>query len=306
MRRWTLAVLVGLSLFGGFQSESSAATAFTGSFVDVDNDGIYGARDIPLSTFLGAGSYGFNASTVQPGWRPQTGPVGLVIQGTTTFTQWYLDFQVTGDIRIRGTLASKAVDAVIAFRTLNGNIYIEPKASLTGSGQLELSAVKGNLRIGAGAKLTNKGSMADLDLDAGNELYVETGAVLSAQGNDYPTVSLWGNEKLTIEPKVTFSGPAHATIALTSLNDVTLDKVSITSGYVRIEAYADATHPAAKRVYIKNSTISQTYKNGDFRILARPDVRNLRYAPDAIVLEKTSLKLKTGTGPLYMPEPVVR
>jgi len=303
VRRWTSAALLGLALLGGF---ASSASAQTGSFVDVDNNGVWSTGDLPLSQFLGPSSFGFNALVAQPGWKPQTRPVGLVIQGPLVLTNWYLDFQVTGDIRFRGKLESKAADAVIAFRSIGGNVYVEPGAVIVGSGQMEIGAITGNLRVGKKAQLTNKGSQADLDLDAGNELYVETGAVLGTSGNDYPTVSLWGNEKLTLEPGVKFTGGSHATIALTSLADIALDKVSITSGYIRIEAYADAAHPTAKRIVVKNSTLSQTYKNGDFRMLARPDVRTLRYAPDAIVIEKTTLKLKTGTGPLFIPEPIIR
>ena len=303
MRRWTLAALIGLALLGGL---APRAHAQTGSFVDVDNNGVWSTGDLPLSQFLGPSSFGFNALVAQPGWRPQTHPVGLVIQGPLVLTNWYLDFQVTGDIRFRGKLESKATDAVIAFRSLSGNIYVEPAAIIVGSGQMELTAVTGNLRIGKKAQLTNKGSMADLDLDAGNELYIETGAVLGTTSSDYPTVSVWGNEKLTLEPGVKFTGPSHATIALTSMTDIFLDKVSITSGYIRITAYADAAHPSAKRIRVTNSTLAQTYKNGDLRMIASPDRNSLRYAPEAIVIENTILKLRTGTGPLFIPEPIIR
>jgi len=310
VRRWTSAALLGLALLGGVvplaSAKKTAATTTGTSFVDVDNNGVWSSGDLPLAQFLGPNSYGFNALVAQPGWTPRTRPVGLVLEGPLVLTNWYLDFQVTGDIRFRGKLESKAADAVIAFRSLGGNVYVEPSAVIVGSGQMEISALTGNLRVGKKAQLSNKGSQADLDLDAGNELYIETGAVLSTAGNDYPMVSVWGTEKLTLEPGVKFSGGSHATIALTSLADITLDKVSITSGYIRIEAHADAAHPTAKRILVKNSTFSQTYKNGDFRMIARPDERTLRYAPDAIVIEKSTLKLKTGTGPLYIPDPIFR
>lgn len=303
MRRWTFAALIGFALVGGV---APRAFAFTESFVDVDNDGTWSAGDLPLSQFLGPNSFGFNALVAQPGWQPRSHPVGLVIQGPLVLTNWYLDFQVTGDIRFRGKLESKAADAVIAFRSLGGNVYVEPGAVVVGSGQMELTAITGNLRVGKKALLTNKGSHADLDLDAGNELYIETGAVLSTSGNDYPSVSLWGNEKLTLEPGVKFSGGSHATISMTSMTDIFLDKVSITSGYIRIEAYSDAAHPAAKRIRVTDSTLSQTYKNGDFRMIATPNRNTLVYAPEAIVIENTTLKLKTGTGPLFIPNPIIR
>jgi hypothetical protein len=303
VRPWTSAALLGLALLVG---SVPPALAQTGSFVDADNNGVWSTGDVPLSQFLGPSSFGFNALAAQPGWKPKSGPVGLVIQGPLVLTNWYLDFQVTGDIRFRGKLESKAVDAVIAFRSLSGNIYIEPSAVIVGSGQMELTAIAGDLRVGKKAQLSNKGSQSDLDLDAGNELYIETGAVFSSASNDYPLISIWGTEKLTLEPGVKFTGGSHTTISLTSMNDIALDKVSITSGYIRIEAYADEAHPAAKRILVTNSTLSQTYKNGDFRMIAKPDRNTLRYAPEAIVIQNTILKLRTGTGPLFIPNPIIR
>lgn len=302
MRRRITALMLGLALVVGL---APAGHAFDESFVDVDNDGTWTAGDLPLADFLGPDSIGFDATTAQPGWKPVGHPVGIVLQGKTYITNWYVVLQATGDIHVRGRFQVKARDSVVTLRSLGGDVLVEDRASVKGSGELDLHAPAGDVRIGERAKLANKGSLADLRLDAGNELFIASGASLRAQGGSYPAVSLWATEKLTIEPGVRLQGGSHATVAMTASTDIELTDVTIRAGYVRFEAYTDAAHPDAKRVVVRDSSIAQTYRNGSLRIIARPDERTFEYAPEAILFENTSLRLKTEE-PLYIPDPVIR
>jgi len=81
--------------------------------------------------------------------------------------------------------------------------------------------------------------------------------------------------------------------------------VEAKAGYFDIEAYSDERHPEAKRVHITGSSLRQSYRNGDFRILADADQRTLTFAPHAVVLEQTTILHKT-LDVMIVPEPEIR
>jgi hypothetical protein len=282
---------------------ASRALALDESFVDVDNDGVWSNGDLPLAPFLDPDGYGFDARTAQPGWQPRTHPVGVVVQGQTTFTGEITDITATGNIIVRGDVKAKGRDRWVKLQTVGGDITIEPGTRVRGSGDVDFQALDGgSITVGANARLQTKGDQAELAFEADHDLTVESGAQLKI-GGGYPWISLHAHDALRLQPGVSVRGSSHCALDLLSDTDLDLIDVYAKLGYLRIEAYSTDRHPEARRIHIADSVLSQTYRNGDFRLVAHPALGTTRYATDAVVIER-SLVLTKEDLPLFLPEPI--
>jgi len=294
-------VLVGvLALSAG----ATRALAFEESFVDVDNDGLWSDGDLPLAPFLDPEGYGFDARFPQPGWVPRTHPVGIVVQGRTYFTGEFVDVTATGNIIVRGDVQAKGRDCRVTLETLGGDITIEPNTRVKGSSDFVFEALfGGDIFVGAGATLQTKGEQSELGLKADGELVVESGTQIKI-GGYYPWITLRGADGVHLRPGVRIQGSSHSQIDVLSDADLDLIDVYLKAGYLRIQAQTSLRHPEAKRIHVVDSVLSQTYRNGDFRMWAQPALGTTQYADDAIVLERSIVLTKEDL-PLFLPEPTI-
>jgi hypothetical protein len=281
--------------------------ATPGAFIDVDNNGVWTSGDLPLANFTGTGSVGFNAFATQPGWKPVTRPVGLVVLTPLTLNADFVQqFIVSGDIRIMADVKVSQADTFVSFSTIGGNITIGPKVSVSGNGDMDFQTFNGgDISVGDGASFTTRGEFNTVSLDADGVMTLGSKLAFQLAGTGYNAINIHAHDAITIGPGMTTRIPNHGYFDLLCNCDVTLPKANFRSGYIRIEGYSSARHPEAKHVRVTDSTLTQTYKNGDFRIIAGADVRTSRYAPDGLILEKTKISTKS-LQPLYLPDPIVR
>lgn len=295
-----LAVTAGV-LFGGV---SYAQTAPAG-FIDVDNNGVWSTGDLPLENYTGAGSWGFNAYQVQPGYKPTGRPVGLVVQRAFAFASETNMFILSGDIRIGANITATKPDTYVSFATLGGDITIAPKVVVAGNGDVIFQTYeRGDVTVGAGARFSTKGEFSGVTFNADGALVVGKAPIFTLSGG-YNSISLRARDAISIAPGLSMKGPNHAYFDILCECDILVPEATVKSGYIHIEAYASVRNPQAKRVHVARSTLNQTYRNGDFRIISTPGIVKPAYLPDAIVLEKTKITTKA-SWPLVIPDPIVR
>jgi len=279
-----------------------AVTAPDTSFVDFDNDGVRSPGDRPLSDYAGPGLTGFNEFGGNTGAK---GPVGIVLEGNVVLGDESGDmklFFVRGNITVRGNVTIKSRDTLLWLMTNGGKITFAPGVVVKGNGQMMFQAASGGtISVGDGAVFSTRGYdgsdvtfAADRDVTVGARTSFTTAA-------GYSNIEFQSGNTLRIAPGLKMRGPNHGGITITAHADLDLAGLDVRTGYVHIEAFADDAHPAAKRLHIASSKFYQTYKNGEFRLLANPDARTLRFAPDALVLTKVLVSTKT-PWPLYYPE----
>jgi hypothetical protein len=297
-------------LFGGVSharkvNTAAATPVLSAGFIDVDNDGIRGAGDLPIESFTGAGSYGFNAYQAQPGYKPSGRPVGLVVERPIVFANETNLFIMSGDIRIGGNVSASKPDTYVSFSTMGGDIVIAPKVVVAGNGDVVFETYNGgDVIVGDGTRFSTKGEFAGVTLNANGALLVGKAAAFSLSGG-YNSIALRANEAMSIAPGLTMKGPNHAYFDILCNCDISLTDANVKSGYIHIETYATLARPAAKKIYVARSTLAQTYRNGDFRIITTPGIVRPAFAPDAIVLEK--VKITTAAIlPMIIPDPLVR
>lgn len=305
--KYALAVAMTATMFlFGSVATASAQTA-PGAFIDVDNDGNWTAGDLPLSNFLGPDSIGFNAYLAQPGWKPVSHPVGLVIRTPLTLSNEFVQqFILSGDIRILASIKVAQPDTFVSFSTVGGDITIGAKVVISGNGDVDFQTFNGgDITLGDGSSYTTRGEFNTVGFDADGAIAIGSKVAFKLSGNGYNAVAIQAHDAMTIGPGMTTAIPNHGYFDLLCACDLTLSKATFKSGYIRIEGYSSERHPQAKRVRIVDSSLTQTYKNGDFRIIAAADQRSSRYAADALVLEHTKISTKSYS-PLYLPDPIVR
>lgn len=300
-----VAMTATLVLFGSVPAVR--AQAAPDAFIDVDNDGNWTAGDLPLSNFLGAGSIGFNVYQPQPGWKPVTRPVGLVVRNPLTLDADFVQqFILTGNIRILASIKVTKADTFVSFTTMGGDITIAPKVAIAGNGDVDFQAFNGgDITLGEGSTYTTRGEFSTVGFDADGAMSVGSKVAFKLSGNGYNAISVHARDALTFGTGVTSAIPGHGYFDIMCSCDITLQKANLKSGYIRLEAYSSPRHPEAKHVRVVDSSLSQTYKNGDFRVIASADLRSLRYAPDAVIFENAKISAKSKT-PLYLPDPIVR
>lgn len=300
-----LAMMAALHLFGAAPEASAQDTP--GAFIDVDNDGSWTAGDLPLSDFLGPDSTGFNAFAAQPGWKPVSRPVGLVVSAPLVLRNGFVQqFILSGDIRILANIKVLKSDTFVSFTTVGGDITIGPRVKVAGKGDVDFQTFDGgDITLGASSAYSTRGEFNTVGFDADGTLDVGENIGFRLSGAGYNTAVLHARDAMTIAPGLKTRIASHGYFDLLCACDLTLPEAALKAGYIRIEGYASDRHPAAKRVHIVDSVLNQGYNNGDFRIIAAADRNTGRYAPEALVLERTQIRTRS-IQPLYLPEPIIR
>lgn len=300
--KYALMLAVASVLFGGHVPAQAQTTP--AGFIDVDNDGVWSGGDLPLEQFTGPGSYGFNAYQAQPGYKPSGRPVGLVVQRPFAFSSETNLFIMSGHIRIGASISASKADTYVSFATLGGDITIAPKVVVAGNGDVVFQTYeRGDVIVGDGTKFSTKGEFSGVMLNADGALILGKAAFTLSGG--YNSISLRAAEAMSIAPGLTMKGPNHAYFDILCDCDLTLTDANVKSGYIHLESYATPRSPAAKKIHVARSTLNQTYRNGDFRIITTPGIVRPAFAPDAIVLEKVKITTKA-TLPMILPDPIVR
>lgn len=295
------------SLIAAIFPASPVAAQSPGAFIDLDDDGVWDASDLPLAPFVGSGAYGFNAYVAQPGYSPSGRPVGLVIdQRLLLGASESIDILVTGHIRVRADIVVSRSEVMARFTTVGGDVDVAPGVTVSGRGDLVFETRDGgDIRVGDGGRFATRGDLATVGFDADGTLTVGAGVELQLRGGGYAIIVLHGRDGVTMAPGVEVRAPAHGSLMLLSGTDLALSDLRVKAGYIDIEAYTDAGHPEAKRIAVTASRLQQSYKNGDFRMIAAADLRG-SYAPHAIVLTQTDVRTKAVDGPMYVPLPEIR
>jgi hypothetical protein len=276
------------------------------AFVDLGDDGVYDPGDIPLDQFLAPDSIGFNQWVAQGAYKPTGRPVGVVIQSRWLVgTGVYHQIVVSGHIRVHGDIVATRDETSVAFTTLGGDVDIAPRVKLSGRGDLSFQTLQGGrITVGDGVQLGTRGETATALLDSSGPLTLGTGVRGTLQGGGYADIMLLARNGITVGDGLAVKAPNHGGFHIIVNGDLDLTNASIRAGYIDLEAVSDAAHPLGAHVHLADSSLLQSYRNGDFRILAGVNQRTRTFAPDAILLDHTSVRTKDGL-PLYVPDPLI-
>lgn len=277
------------------------------AFIDLNDDGVYDPTDLPLAPFLTPDSIGFNAYVAQGGYKPTGRPVGVVIQSRFLVgTGVYHQVIVSGHVRVHGDIVATRNETALAFITLGGDVDLAPGVSLSGRGDLSFQALQGGrIDVGDGVQLATRGDLAAVALDSDGPLTIGSNLHCTLRGGGYATVEVIARDDLSLGGGLVFRAPAHGALRMIVNGNLDLADANVRAGYIDLEANSDAAHPTGAYVHVKDSSLWQIYRNGDFRILAGVNQRTQTFAPDAIVLDHTVVRLKDDL-PLYVPEPLIR
>lgn len=216
---------------------------------------------------------------------------GLVIQGGVSFPAFGMII-VTNDITISGAVKSSGDNTGMTLQSFKGNVNVKPGTAFTVSNDLFIRAygAQAKITIGAGGTAKVSGEWTSLDFGSTGTVHVGTNQKWNT-GNGYSGVSLRGQSGVTVDPVQSWSGGSHGEIQIASGGDVTLSKLNFKMGYLLMNAYGSDANPGGRTVTIKDSTMTQTYRNGAFRIIADTDRGN--GALGKINIVNTTIKAKT-------------
>jgi hypothetical protein len=280
-------------------------------FVDVDRNGVLSSGDVPLSNFATPLGIYFNELQPGPGWTPRSQPVDVVLARPITLPgpdapagEVDVTILVRGNVTIAGNLTIRRPESSVYLATLGGVIWVAPGVRVEGNGDVDLRAYGplGAVVVGAGARLSTQDDASTVTL-LGFLVAVDRDAQFVLSGAGYNHVHLNAGIML-VGPNVGFTTGGRGSVALISGANLSLPRLSVRAGYIHIEAYSDQSSPSAKQIRIEDSTLTQTYVHGDYRVLAGADARTAKFAPNAIVLART--KVSTKRPPLYVPDPVIQ
>jgi hypothetical protein len=253
------------------------------SCIDGNNNGTCGdAADTPLAAALQDGYY----NDSQHGAHS-----GLVIQGGVSFPAFGMII-VTNDIVISGAVKSSGDNTGMTLQSFKGNVTVKPGTAFTVSNDLFIRAygAKAKIDIGAGGTAKVSGEWTSLDFATVGTVHVGTNQKWNT-GNGYSGVNLRGQAGVTVDPVQSWSGGNHGEVVIGSGGDVTLSKVNFKMGYLLVNAYGSDANPGGRTVTIIDSTMTQSYRNGAFRISADTDRGN--GALGKINIVNTTIKAKT-------------
>lgn len=278
------AVAAGATAAGAAPRPRAAADDWGRSFVDHDDDGVRDAADRPLADMLGPHNT-FRHTT--------GGRVGLVLDGVVLGARGTsAHLLVNGTVRIRNSVRVTRPDASVSVASLGGDVEVAPGAVVEGNGYLDVTSHGGRLTIGDGARLSGRGGNYATDF-TGSRVVVGAGVQVSI-GNGYHWFSIAGDH-VTVGERLTVRGPGHALFDLRAGADLTLDRADVRTGYVLLRAHRPEGTGPGRRIVIRDSTLRQTYRNGELRVVAD--------GPGAAVrLERVVLSHATDM-PLFAPMP---
>ena len=261
--RLLVLALIGLSASAqAGPRRKSTRVSYGTSCIDGNNNGACGdAADVPLSAAIDAnglyldGEHGSHS--------------GLVLQGNVSLPE-FVFVNVARDINVSGRLEVNAGDLGATFQSLRGNVQIAPATQIVARNSLSFftATPSSTMTLGRGTTSTLSGVNVELGFGASGTLHVETGQTFRVSGSGSANVRLKGDSGVQIDPGQTFSGTNRGGLYITAGGDLTLTNLTCATGYVILRAYGSAAHPGSRNIVIRNSTLHETYRHGNLKILA--------------------------------------
>ena len=240
----------------------STRVSYGTSCIDGNNNAACGdAADVPLGDAIDAnglyldGEHGSHS--------------GLVLQGDVSLPG-FIFVNVTRDITVSGRLEVNAGDLGAIFQSLRGNVTIAPATQIVARNSLSFYSVTSSstMTLGRGTNTTLSGINVELGFGASGTLHVETGQTFKVSGSGSANVRLKGDTGVQIDPGQTFTGTNRGGLYITAGSDLTLTNLTCKTGYVIVRAYGSPAHPGARNIVIRNSTLLQSYRHGNLKIIA--------------------------------------
>jgi hypothetical protein len=285
-------VLAGAPLAAGASTRTPPVSYGT-SCVDGNNNGACGdAADTPLAQAIDANAMYLDGR--------HGGHSGLVLQGGVHLPP-FVYLQVTKNIVISGSVSEAGDDIGGTIETLHGDIAVAPATTFTLTTSLEMNAYDpaSTLDVGAGTKAKVSGDSVDFTYHAYGALHVAANQDYTISGGGYTNVNFYGLQGLTVDPGQSFKGPNHGAYVMNGGSDLTLDHVVWKAGYVLINVFGSDTHPGARNLVIRDSTLNQIYKNGNMKVYADTDRDN--GALGTIIVDHSTLTAKDFDGGIFNP-----
>lgn len=221
---------------------------------------------------------------------------GLVLQGGVTLPN-FIHVQVTRDIIVTGSVDTLGTDLGASFLTLRGNVMIAPRTTLTARTPLEFGTVATSSKtdVGAGCSLTVSGNNTDLTISSNGVLHVGTGQKIQISGAGYANIRFNGFNGTVVDPGQTITGSNRGGLYISSGGDLTLQDVNFRGGYFIVRAYPSLLNPGPRRLVIRDSHITQSYRHGNLKVLA--DVPPM----GSVVIDHTSIVTANTSGGIVNP-----
>jgi hypothetical protein len=242
------------------------ATAQSGPFADLDNDGRLGPGDVAIGSLLADGR--FSTAESEGDYVAPAGPVSVVIEGKKIVLKGKsLVVIASGDLTVNASLMATTPDTLVLLVSTGGKITFGPDVRVNGGDFVKLSA-DGDIDLGNGCALTTKGrdfgDVVSVVSMHGN-ITIGTQCTLSGGGLLQVATPDDGGGQITIGGKSKLSA-GEGNVQVTSGLDLTLDGVTISGPGITLGSHASIHSPG--HAMIRGSQLRAGGADGRIRIYA--------------------------------------
>ncbi len=179
MQRTRKTVFAALVLTLGF---AQAVAAQKEPFADMDNNGVYGEGDVLIGKLINNDGQ-FSTDKAEGGYRPQQGPVGIVVPTRFAAKKRVVVLKASGNIIVNGDIAAGGLGGVIYLLSTGGSVHVADGVRFSTDSILQLIGL-GDVTVGNDVQLRSKSndfSMVSIASESG-DVSVGEGVDVSAKG----------------------------------------------------------------------------------------------------------------------------
>lgn len=225
-----LAITVGL---GG------AAYGASEPFADLDNDGVFGPGDVPIGKLINNDGQ-FSTDKAEGAFKPQAGPVGIVVPDRFVGKKRAVVLKASGDITVNGDISAPGQGGVIFLLSTGGSVRVADNVRFSTDAVMQLIALD-DVEVGSNVELRSKSNQFAMvalssqngDVTVGDDANIGAAGLieLSTGQQTGGTVSVGQGSRVA-------SGSGSA--RLTAGNEVRIENVRVTGRNVVIGSHASS------------------------------------------------------------------
>jgi hypothetical protein len=223
-----LAVTVGLG---------RAAYGASEPFADLDNDGVFGPGDVPIAKLINNDGQ-FSTDKAEGAFKPQAGPVGVVIPERFVGKKHAMVIKASGDITVQGDINVPGAGGVIFLLSTGGSVHVADNVRFSTDAIMQLIALD-DVEVGSNVEMRSKSNsfaMVALSSQNGNVTVGDEANIGAAGLIELSTGEQTGGSVSVGQGSRIASGSGSA--RLTAGNEVLMDGVRVTGRNVVIGSHA--------------------------------------------------------------------
>ncbi len=225
-----LAMTAGLGLAG-------RAWGANEPFADLDNDGVFGPGDVPIGKLINNDGQ-FSTDKAEGAFKPQAGPVGIVVPDRFIGKKKAVVLKASGDITVLGDITVPGTGGVIFLLSNGGAVHVADNVRLFTDTIIQLIGL-GDVEVGSSVEMrsrSNSFAMVALSSQDG-DVSVGTDANIGAAGLiELSTGEETGGSVSVGEGSRIASGAGSA--RLTAGTEVQMDGVRLAARTIVVGSYA--------------------------------------------------------------------